>query len=83
MTWLTDKRQEGVGISWSMIRLKVFALEMGINDCCGGTTWCNGFMQRHDLVLCQKTRLGQRLPREYKDKILAFQHLVIHLPRLL
>ena len=79
VSWVRKKRQEGVGISGSMIRLKakVFALEMGVGDLRGGTTWCYRFMRRHDLVLRHKTRLSQKLPREFEVKILALQWSVI------
>ena len=81
VSWVREKRQEGVGISGSMIRLKakVFALEMGVGDFRGGTTWCYRFMRRHDLVLRQKTHLSQKLPHEFEVKILAFQRSVIRL----
>ena len=79
VSWVREKRQEGVGISGS--KAKVFALEMGVGDFRGGTTWCYRFMQRHDLVLRQKTHLVQKLPHEFEVKILAFQRSVIRLRR--
>ena len=55
---------------------QVFAVEMGLEDFWGSSTWCYCFMQRHDLVVCQQTCLSQKLPKEYDDKILAFQRSV-------
>ena len=49
MSWVREKKQEGVGISGSMIRLtaKVFALEMGVGNFRG--------VQRGATVLCEDT----------------------------
>ena len=61
--WAREKRQEGVGISGSMLRLKakIFALEMGVGDFRGGITWCYHFMQRHDLFSSPEDALKQEI----------------------
>ena len=61
------------------VKAKLFAKEMDLQDFIGNPTWLYRFVCRHDLVLHQRTQLGQRFPDEFEDKILAFQRNVIQM----
>ena len=79
VSWIQENRNNGIGLCGSMVRLKakLFAKEMDIDRFTGNPTWLYRFMRRNDLVLRQKTRLSQRLPEEFEDKIIAFQRAII------
>ena len=67
-----------LAISGTMIRLKakMLAKEMPPSDVSGftcSTTWLYRFMKRKNLVVRAKTRIVQRLPLDFDDKIGAFQ----------
>ena len=42
-------------------------------------SWCTRFMNRYNLVLREKTKIAQKLPRELDDKITSFHKFVIDL----
>ena len=68
LEWITEKRNNGLAILPSMVRLK--ALQMAKQDKYripagqfkAGNHWCQCFMKRHGLSLRQKTTLAQGLP---------------------
>ena len=43
----------------------------------GTVSWCSRFMHRHDLVIQQKTKIAQRLPKDLEHKITQFQTFFI------
>ena len=77
--WILDKRLFGLEIS---IRLKaeMMAKEMPPSDVSGftgSTTWLYRFMKRKNLFVRAKTRIAQRLPQDFDDKIVGFQRMMI------
>ena len=83
LEWITEKRNNGLAILPSMVRLK--ALQMAKQDKYripagqfkAGNHWCQCFMKRHGLSLRQKTTLAQRLPDDYEEKIVRFHRFII------
>ena len=75
LAWITEKRNNSLAILPSIVRLK--ALELAKNEKYripeghfkAGNHWCQRFMKRNSLSLRQKTTLVQRLPDDYKEKI--------------
>ena len=69
LAWITEKRNNGLAILPSLVRLK--ALELAKEEKYripegqfkAGNHWCQCFMKRNGLSLRQKTTLAQRLPR--------------------
>ena len=78
---MEEKRRSGIGLSGTMIRLKakVFARDMNLEDFLGTTSWLSCFMKRKNFVMRQKTRISQRLPEEFEEKILQFQRTIIRM----
>ena len=82
--WVLDKRLNGIGLSGTMIRLKAkqMAKEMDpttVEGFSGCTSWLYRFMKRKGLVVRQKTKIAQRLPEEFEDKIISFQRMMIEM----
>ena len=83
LAWITEKRNNGLAILPSIVRLK--ALELAKNEKYGipeghfkaGNHWCQRFMKRNGLSLRQKTTLAQRLPDDYEEKIVRFHRYII------
>ncbi|KAK2549135.1 Pogo transposable element with KRAB domain [Acropora cervicornis] len=38
--------------------------------------WCHRFMDRHDLSICRRTTISQKLPENFEDKLLKFQRFI-------
>ncbi|TRY89392.1 hypothetical protein DNTS_024128, partial [Danionella cerebrum] len=72
--WITRHRQNGYRVSTKMIinEAKRIAVEKGIQDFIGSLSWCYRFLKRSGLSLRTKTRISQKMPKEYKSKILSF-----------
>lgn len=83
MAWITEKRNNGLAILPTMIRLKAIELSKDLQyDFPAGqfkasNHWCQQFMKRNGLSLRQKTTLAQRLPPDYEEKIVQFHQYVI------
>ena len=83
LAWITEKRNNGLAILPSIVRLKAF--ELAKNEKYGipegyfkaGNHWCQRFMNRNGLSLRQKTTLAQRLPEDYEEKIVRFHRYII------
>ena len=83
LAWITEKRNNGLAILPSLVRLK--ALELAKDEKYNipegqfkaGNHWCQRFMKRNALSLRQKTTLAQRLPADYEEKIIRFHHFII------
>ena len=76
--WVLDKHMNGIGLSGTMIRLKakLIAQEMPpeeVEDFTVSTSWLYRFMKR------QKTKIAQRLPQEFEDKIIGFHRMMIRM----
>ena len=77
-----DKRLNGIGVSGTMIRLmaKRMAKDMPPDKVAGFTgssSWLYRFMKRKKLVIRAKTRISQRLPKEFEEHIVNFQRKII------
>ena len=83
--WVNEKRQSGLFVTRAQIRL--FAIdwaggnEENSRDFKATNSWCTRFMNRYNLVLREKTKIAQKLPRESDDKITSFHKFVIDLRR--
>ena len=83
LAWITEKRNNGLAILPSIVRLK--ALELAKNKKYripeghfkAGNHWCQRFMKRNGLSHRQKTALAQRLPDDYEEKIVRFHRYII------
>ena len=69
---IIDHRKNGIAVSTKMILIEVrrLATEMSITDFVGTTSWWERFMRRNGLCMLTKATIGQKLPREYKRKII-------------
>ena len=83
MAWITEKRNNGLAILPTMIRLKAIELskdpqyDIPAGQFKASNHWCQRFMKRNGLSLRQKTTLAQRLPPDYEEKIVQFHQYVI------
>lgn len=81
-TWVLSERQCGRIVTRALIRLKALQWaaknkEDGLNFK-ATVSWCSRFMHRHDLVIRQKTKIAQKLPKDLDHKITQFQTFVIN-----
>ena len=53
-----------------LIEARKLVIEMSITDFAGTTSWCERFMRRNGLCMRTKIKIAQKLPREYKRKII-------------
>ena len=44
--------------------------------------WCTRLMHRHNLTICQRTKICQKLPADFDDKIMSFPRFVIKLSQI-
>ena len=84
MAWITEKRNNGLAILLTMIRLKAIELSKDPQYDIPAAqfkasiyNWYQRFMKRNGLSLRQKTTLAQRLPPDYEEKIVQFHQYVI------
>ena len=76
LAWITEKQNNGLAILPSIVRLKALELakdakyKIPDGHFKAGNHWCQRFMKRNGLSLRQKTTLAQRLPDDYKEKII-------------
>ena len=83
MAWIAEKRNNGLAILPTMIRLKAIELSKDLQyDIPAGqfkasNHWRQRFTKRNGLSLRQKTTLAQRLPPDYEEKIVQFHQYVI------
>ena len=84
LVWITEKRNNGLAILPSLVRLK--ALELAKDEKYkipeglfkAGNHWCQQFMKRNSLLLWQKITMAQWLPDDYKEKIIWFHRFIIN-----
>lgn len=80
--WILENRQKGLIITRNSVRL--FALQWAKKNpnesinFRATESWCSRFMNRRNLVLRQKTKVAQKLPKDLDDKLLSFQKFVIN-----
>lgn len=81
--FIREKRNEGMPISRDVIRLKAqeVAREQNIprTSFKASNGWCVRMMRRCGLSLRRRTSLAQRLPKDFEEKLVAFQRHVIAL----
>ena len=53
------------------------ALQWNLTDLKSGVGWCYRFMKRHGLGMQMKTKISQKMPQEYEEKILSFHCFII------
>lgn len=58
---------------------RMFASKMNIVDFTGKAKWCFNFMRREGLAMRTRTKLAQKMPPVYEDKIQQFHSYVIQL----
>lgn len=77
-TWIISRRSENRRVSTTGIRLKAkeLAKNLNINDFKGSKCWCFLFMKRHDLSVRAVTSIGQKLPRDWEEKMAVFELFV-------
>lgn len=80
-TWIMEQRQSGFCVSTKLIQYqaRLFASEMKIVDFTGKAKWCFNFMRREGLAMRARTKLAQKMPPVYEDKIQQFHSYVIQL----
>lgn len=83
--WVLENRQNGLIITRNSVRL--FALKWAKTNpnesehFKATTSWCSRFMARNNLVLREKTKVSQMLPKDLESKLISFQKYVINLRR--
>ncbi|KAH1187031.1 hypothetical protein KIL84_019780 [Mauremys mutica] len=82
-TWIMEQRQSGLCVSTKLIQYKarMFASKMKIVDFTGKAKWCFNFMRREGLAMRARTKLAQKMPPVYEDKIQQFHSYVIQLQK--
>jgi hypothetical protein len=73
-TWIISRRNENRRVSTTGIRLKAkeLAKHLKINDFKGSKCWCFLFMKRHNLSVRAVTSIGQKLPKDWEEKMAVF-----------
>jgi len=83
--WIIDHRKNGVAVSMKIILIEArrLAIEMSITYSAGTTLWCERFMRRNGLCMRTKTTIAQKMPHEYKRKIIEFHKYTINMRKKL
>lgn len=78
--WIVEERSAGRTVSTKTIinEAKLRAAAQGMEAFLGTSSWCYRFMKRHGLSLRTKTRIAQKMPADYENKIIAFHKYVIN-----
>lgn len=81
--WIAEQRSKLVPVSKNMIRMKAIevAKELDETDFRGGLSWCDRFMKRKALSLRRRTRISQKMPMDYEEKMITFQRFIIKMRR--
>ena len=78
--WMTKKRKAGTGVSTNIIRLKAksVAQKLGLSEQFKASKcWCYHFMDRFGFSIRRRTTIAQKLPQNYEEKLIKFQHYVL------
>ena len=82
-TFIDQTRNDGHGVSRSLIRLEALrvARQLGISetDFKASPGWCTRFMNRNGYSIRTHTKIAQKLPKEFAEKITNFQSYIIRL----
>lgn len=78
--WILEHRQRGIVVSTKMVmqEAKKIAQAQDITDFKGGPVWCYRFRKRQGLAIRTRTKLAQRMPEFYEEKVLSFHKFVIN-----
>ncbi len=77
--WIAEQRRKLVPVSKNMIRMKAIEVAKQLNETnfSGSVSWCDRFMKRKALSLRRRTRISQKMPKDYEEKIITFQRFII------
>jgi len=79
--WVREKRQGGFGISTNvMSQGQTYCKEIwtrGGKKFRASKHWCYRFMERNGFSIRRRTTVAQKLPKDYKDKLINFQRFII------
>ena len=77
--WITEKRKAGTGVSTNIIHLKAksVAQKLGLEQFKASKCWCYRFMDRLGFSIRRRTTIAQKLPQDYEEKLIKFQHYVL------
>jgi hypothetical protein len=77
-TWVVECRLLGNAVSTKMVMEEATRISREKNiDFTGAAHWCFNFMKRESLSMRTRTKLAQKMPAEYENKILQFHKYVI------
>jgi len=78
--WIMEHRNSGIAVNTKMIILEArkLAANMGVEDFKGTESWCFCFVKRNGLSLRTRTKISQKMPEEYEQKIMAFHQFIIN-----
>jgi len=62
-----------------LIEARRLAIEISITDFAGTSSWCERFMRRNGLFMRTKTKMAQKLLREYERRIIEFHKYLINM----
>uniref|UniRef100_A0A672HC27 HTH CENPB-type domain-containing protein n=1 Tax=Salarias fasciatus TaxID=181472 RepID=A0A672HC27_SALFA len=81
--YVSEKRNEGMPITRAVIQLKALEianeLKIPPTEFKASLGWCKRMMRRNGLALRRKTSLAQRLPSDFREKLLSYQRYVLGL----
>ncbi|KAH1185488.1 hypothetical protein KIL84_018237 [Mauremys mutica] len=77
--FVLNHRKAGIALSTKMIIIQAVKIskELQIQDFKGTASWCQRFMKRHELRMRTRTRISQRMPDDYEEKIINFHNFII------
>lgn len=72
LEWVEGHCQNGVTVTTKMIDTHALKLaqDSNIEDFEGGATWCCCVLKHNGLFACTKTKVHQKMPSEYVEKML-------------
>ena len=79
VAWITEKRKAGTGVSPNVICLKAKSVvqRLGLEQFKTSKCWCYRFMDRCGFSIRRRTTTAQKLPQDYEEKLMKFQHYVM------
>ena len=81
LEWVKTRRMAGVGVSTTDLRLKALVISRGMGSMLhnfkASVGWAQRFMLRHQLSVRRRTRIAQKMPSDFEEKLLHFQRFII------
>lgn len=81
--YVTEKRNEGMPIPRAVMQQKALEVATELNiaraEFKASMGWCRRMMRRNGLSLRRRTSLAQRLPADFREKLVNYQRFVIKL----